>query len=111
MTEIEAMERKAITEIEISCLQAQEKIAISGLTSDAAIDFIQALPGVDTLMPALSYAEVAGEADPPIAEQLVTPNALRQRRFRDRQRALRNSQQALCNEQQALPSSEKIEAD
>jgi hypothetical protein len=43
----------------------------------------------------LSYAEVAGEADPPIAEQLVTPNALRQRRYRERQAAVRNGQQAL----------------
>ena len=38
----------------------------------------------------LSFAAIAGEADPPIAEQLVTPNALRQRRFRERQRALRD---------------------
>jgi hypothetical protein len=93
-TRIEAMERKAVTEIELSCLKAQEQVAISGLTSDAARNFIQALPGVDTLMPALSYAEVAGEADPPIVE-LLTPNALRQRRYREKQAALRNGQQAL----------------
>ena len=41
-------------------------------------------------MPALSYRELAGEADPPIVEQLIAPNALRQRRFRERQKALRN---------------------
>jgi hypothetical protein len=35
-------------------------------------------------MPALSYEEVAGEADPPIVEQLISPNALRQRRWRER---------------------------
>jgi hypothetical protein len=93
--EIEAMERKAITEIELSCLKAQEQIAISGLTSDAARSFIATLPAVDTLMPALTYAEVAGETDPPIAEQLVTPNALRQRRYRERQAALRNGTEAL----------------
>jgi hypothetical protein len=97
--EIEAMERKAITEIELGCLKAQEQIAISGLTSGAARGFIAALPGVDTLMPALTYAEVAGETNPPIAEQLVTPNALRQRRYRDRQIALRNAQQALPTSQ------------
>jgi hypothetical protein len=97
-TEIEAMERKAITEIELSCLNAQEKLAISGLTSDAALAFIEALPGVDTLMPALTYAEVAGEANPPVAEQLITPNALRQRRYRERQAALRNGQQTLLSQ-------------
>jgi hypothetical protein len=93
--EIAAMELKAVTEIELSCLSAQEQIAISGLTSDAARNFIAALPGVNTLMPALTYAELAGEANPPIAEQLVTPNALRQRRYRERHPTLRNGQQAL----------------
>ena len=33
-TRIEAIEAKARTEIEMSCLQAQEKIALAGLTSD-----------------------------------------------------------------------------
>jgi hypothetical protein len=37
-------------------------------------------------MPRLSFKEVAGEADPPVAEQLVSSNALRQRRYRDRHR-------------------------
>jgi hypothetical protein len=37
-------------------------------------------------MPALSFAEVSGEAEPPIAEQLISSNALRQRRFRERRR-------------------------
>jgi len=37
------------------------------------------------------YDEIAGNASPPVAEQLVTPNALRQRRFRERQAALRNA--------------------
>jgi hypothetical protein len=93
---IEAIERKATTEIEMSCLQAQEKIAIAGLSSDAARHFIEKLPSIDTLMPRLSFAEVAGEAEPPIAEQLVSPNALRQRRFREKQAALRrNGEQAL----------------
>jgi hypothetical protein len=43
-------------------------------------------------MPALSYEEIAGEADPPVIEQLVSPNAFRQRRFREKQKALRNAQ-------------------
>lgn len=49
------------------------------------------LPAVDTLMPSLSYQEIAGESDTPIVEQMLTPNALRQRRFRERQKALRDA--------------------
>jgi hypothetical protein len=93
-TQIDAIERKAVTEIELSCLKAQEEIAVAGLTSDAARRFIDALPSIEKLMPALSFAEVSGEAEPPIAEQLVSSNALRQRRFRDRQTALRNASEA-----------------
>ena len=84
-TQIQAIESKAITEIEMNCLGAQEQLAIAGVTSDAARGFLERLPSIETLMPALSFAEVAGEADPPIAEQLVSSNTLRQRRFRERQ--------------------------
>ena len=94
-TKIAAIERKAITEIELSCLQAQTEIAVSGLTSEVARGFIERLPGIEALMPALSFSEVAGEAEPPVAEQLVTPNTLRQRRYRERQAALRNGQALL----------------
>jgi hypothetical protein len=48
-------------------------------------------------MPTLSFAEVASEAEPPIAEQLVSSNALRQRRYRERQ-ALRGNGPALRDE-------------
>jgi hypothetical protein len=94
-TKIEAIEKKAITEIELSCLQAQTELAVSGLTSEAARGFVERLPGIETLMPRLSFAEVAGEAEPPVAEQLITPNALRQRRYRKRQAALRDAQASL----------------
>jgi hypothetical protein len=46
-------------------------------------------------MPRLSFAEIAGEAEPPVAEQLVSPNALRQRRFREKQALRRNGTEAL----------------
>jgi hypothetical protein len=95
VTKTEALERRAVTEVEMSCLDAQTKIAIAGLTSQAARAFVEALPGVEQLMPKLNYAEFAGEADPPVAEQLITPNALRQRRYRERKVALRDGQQAL----------------
>jgi hypothetical protein len=85
-TRIDAIEQKAVVEIEMSCLNAQEKIAVAGLTSKSARQFIEALPSITTLMPALSFKTVAGEADPPVAEQLVSSNALRQRRYRLRQR-------------------------
>ena len=94
-TRIEAIEAKAITEIETWCFEAQVQIAIAGLTSDAARQFVEKLPSLETLMPRLSFAEVAGEAAPPVAEQLVSPNALRQRRWRERQAALRDGHQAL----------------
>jgi hypothetical protein len=61
-TAIEAQEQKARTQIELSCLDAQEKLALAGLTSDAARGFIEALPSITDLMPRLSFAEVAGEA-------------------------------------------------
>jgi hypothetical protein len=90
-TRIAAIEQKAITDIELGCLKAQEQIALAGLTTDAARSFIEALPSIETLMPALSYAEIAGEADPPIVEQLVSSNALKQKRYRERQ-ALRRTE-------------------
>lgn len=85
-TRIEAIETKAIVEIEMSCLDAQTKIATAGLTSDAARTMVESLAPIETLMPKLSFAEVAGEVDPPVAEQLVSSNALRQRRYRERHR-------------------------
>jgi hypothetical protein len=94
-TQITAIEQKAIVQIELSCLDAQQQLAIAGPTSDAAREFLERLPSIETLMPKLSFAEVAGEADPPIAEQLVSPNALRQRRFRERKAVLCSVKEAL----------------
>jgi hypothetical protein len=89
-TKIDALEQKAFVEIEASCLGAQTHLALAGCTSDMARTFVENLPAVDTLMPQLSYAAIAGDADPPVAEQLVSSNALRQRRYRERSKALRN---------------------
>lgn len=86
LTRIAAIEAKAIVEIEIGCLEAQTAIAASGLTSEGARSLLAGLPSVEGLMPTLSYEQVAGKAAPPIAEQLTSPNALRQRRFRERHR-------------------------
>jgi hypothetical protein len=75
----------------MSCLDAQTQLAIADLTSEAGRAFVDRLPSIDTLMPRLSFAETVGEAEPPIAEQLVSPNTLRQRRFRERRATLRNA--------------------
>ena len=83
-TRIEAIQAKAITEIELASVEAQTQIAASGLTSEAARAFLDNLPRLETLMPKLSFEEVAGKAAPPVAEQLTSPGALRQRRFRER---------------------------
>jgi hypothetical protein len=85
-TRIAAIEQAAIVKIEMTCLDAQTSLAIASLTSDAARQFIEQLPSPEKLMPALSFAEVADETNPPVAEQLVSPNALRQRRYRERHR-------------------------
>lgn len=89
--QVAALEQKAITEIERASVEAQTQIAIAGLTSEAALAFIASLPTIESLMPELSYQAIAGESDPPIIEQILTPNALRQRRFRERQKALHNA--------------------
>ncbi len=89
--QIEALERQALVKIQQASVEAQTELALAGLTSEAARGFVARLPTVESLMPALSYEQLAGEAEPPIAEQLITPNALRQRRYRDRQRALRDA--------------------
>ena len=96
-TQVEALERKAIVDIEMSSLAAHEQVVTAGLTSEAAKAFIETLPSVETLMPALSIAELADEARPPLAEQLVSSNALRQRRHRERQKALREGAEASRN--------------
>ena len=78
-TRIAAIEAEAIVRIEVDAVEAQTKLAMNGLTSDAARAFLDSLPTIESLMPALSFEEIAGAADPPIAEQLVSPAALRQR--------------------------------
>jgi hypothetical protein len=87
-TRIEAIERKAITEIQVSCLTAQERIALAGLSSEAAKQFIDQLPAINKLMPSLSFEQIADRSELPVAEQLVSSNALRQRRYRQRHAAV-----------------------
>ena len=83
-TRIAAIEAAAIVEIGRVTIEGQMAIATAGMELDAAKAFVGKLPSIENLMPALSFEEVAGEADPPAVEQLLSPNALRQRRWRDR---------------------------
>lgn len=84
VTRIEAIEAEALVQIEIRSVEAQTGLAASGLTSEAAQAFLQGLTPIETLMPKLSFEEIAGRSDPPIASQLTSPGALRQRRYRER---------------------------
>jgi hypothetical protein len=86
VSRIAAIEQAAIVQIELSSVTAQTEIATHGLTSDVARAFLEHLPRVEDLMGPLNFQEIAGEAEPPIVEQLVSPTALRQRRYRDRHR-------------------------
>lgn len=100
--QVAALEAKAITQIEMQSVEAQTQLAMAGLTSEAARGFIGQLASVESLMPELSYQAIAGESAPPIIEQILTPNAIRQRRYRDKQKALRDGD-VTASEVQAEP--------
>jgi hypothetical protein len=55
---IAAIEKAACTKIEMACLEAQSQILAHGLTSASAIEFFDALPKVEVLMPPLEMASV-----------------------------------------------------
>jgi len=61
--EVEAIEAKAIVQIQTSCLDAQTELTVSGLTSDAAHDFLAKLPKIETLMPPLNFRQMKLLAD------------------------------------------------
>jgi hypothetical protein len=98
-TRIAALLQKAKVQVSLDCLKISEQITLSGLTSQAALRLIEGLPPIETHLPRLSFAEVAGETEPPVAEQLISPNTLRQRRFRERQRALRNGEESVTSDE------------
>jgi hypothetical protein len=59
--QIAALERQAVVRIELASLESQTELAVNALSSDAAHAFIERLPTVESLMPSLSFAEIAGE--------------------------------------------------
>jgi hypothetical protein len=88
-TKIAAIEQAAIVQIELGSAEAQTNIAASGLTSEAARTFLERLPTLESIMPKLAFEDIAGRADPPVAERLISNAAQRQRRYRERHRNAR----------------------
>lgn len=66
--EIAAMEATAKVQIEARSIEAQTEIIASGLTSEAAIAFLNQLPPLETMMPAL---------DPAVIQRKLAENARR----------------------------------
>lgn len=61
--QIEAMERTAKHEIDRKALEVQTELVSEGLTSGRAIEFLQAMPTVESLMPELDVGAL--DADTP----------------------------------------------
>jgi hypothetical protein len=93
VSRIAALERAAVVAIELGSVKAQTDIVTHGLTSEAARAFVDQLPSVETLMAPLNFEEIAGDADPPVVVQLISPGALRQRRYQERQKGRRMTRQ------------------
>lgn len=56
--EIAAVEKAAMVQIEAQSVGAQTRVIANGLDSEAAISFLNELPPVDTLMPALNLESI-----------------------------------------------------
>lgn len=56
--EIAAIEKSARSRIAAASVQAQTEIISTGLTSQAAVAFLEKLPTVESLMPTLTYAGI-----------------------------------------------------
>ena len=57
-TRITALEAEAVTRIETKALEASTRLLATGLTTEAATEFLESLPKVDDMMPALEVSEV-----------------------------------------------------
>jgi len=55
---IEEIEARARAQIEAASVQAQEQLMLGGLTTDAARRYVEGLPSVEALMPALDLLQV-----------------------------------------------------
>ena len=57
-SEIAALEKMAMVEIETKSVQAQTEIIANGLSSSDAIAFLEKLPPIETMMPALDISAI-----------------------------------------------------
>jgi hypothetical protein len=55
---VDAIEKEAVTKIERLSLQAQTEIIANGLESDAAKEFLNAMPALEALMPPIAFDEI-----------------------------------------------------
>ncbi len=55
---IAACEKKAIAQIERMSLEAQTEVIANGLVSEAALSFLERMPTLESLMPALDATEI-----------------------------------------------------
>jgi F0F1-type ATP synthase membrane subunit b/b' len=56
--EIDALEKVARVQIESQSVQAQTEIIANGLSSEAAIAFLNRLPAIESMMPALDVTDI-----------------------------------------------------
>lgn len=56
--EIDTMEKVARVQIESQSVQAQTEIIANGLTTDAALTFLNSLPRIEAMMPALDISDI-----------------------------------------------------
>lgn len=56
--EIDALEKVARVQIESTSVQAQTEIIANGLNSDAALEFLNRLPAIESMMPALDITSI-----------------------------------------------------
>jgi hypothetical protein len=71
--EIDAMEQLARVHIESQSVQAQTEIIANGLTSEAAIAFLDKLPAIETMMPTLDAETIQAK----LAERARTKRGYR----------------------------------
>lgn len=57
-SKIEALEKEAVSKIERMSLEAQTQVIASGLESEAAKKFLDSMPSMETLMPAVHVGEM-----------------------------------------------------
>jgi hypothetical protein len=56
--EIDAMEKVARVQIESESVRAQTEVIAHGLQSDAALEFLESLPTIESMMPALDISAI-----------------------------------------------------